>query len=157
MNSLALDKIVNALLYEGYILYPYRASSRKNRQRFTFGRIYPHIYSLAQGEAEPFVMQTECLFRHRGEVPALEVEVRFLHPMAREVSSLSKPLAELPVAIGPEDFRSVQELRVDHILFSVDWPFAPNKPATEWLHRIPFSAGDRAKIANGNARRLLKL
>jgi predicted TIM-barrel fold metal-dependent hydrolase len=51
----------------------------------------------------------------------------------------------------------VQELGVDHIMFSVDWPFAPNKPATEWLHRIPFSAEDREKIANGNARRLLKL
>jgi predicted TIM-barrel fold metal-dependent hydrolase len=51
----------------------------------------------------------------------------------------------------------VQELGVDRIMFSVDWPFAPNKPATDWLHRIPFSAEDRAKIANGNARRLLKL
>jgi predicted TIM-barrel fold metal-dependent hydrolase len=51
----------------------------------------------------------------------------------------------------------MQEVGVDHILFSVDWPFAPNKPATEWLHKIPLSAEDRAKIANGNARRLLKL
>ena len=51
----------------------------------------------------------------------------------------------------------VQELGVDHILFSVDWPFAQNKPATEWLHRIPLSAADRAKIASGNAKRLLKL
>jgi 2,3-dihydroxybenzoate decarboxylase len=51
----------------------------------------------------------------------------------------------------------VQELGVDHILFSVDWPFAPNQPATEWLHRIPFSADDRTKIASGNAKRLLKL
>jgi predicted TIM-barrel fold metal-dependent hydrolase len=51
----------------------------------------------------------------------------------------------------------VQELGVDHIMFSVDWPFAPNKPATDWLHRIPFSTEDRAKIANSNARRLLKL
>jgi 2,3-dihydroxybenzoate decarboxylase len=51
----------------------------------------------------------------------------------------------------------VQELGVDHILFSIDWPFAPNQPATEWLHRIPFSADDRAKIASGNAKRLLKL
>ena len=65
MDSLTVDRIVNALLYEGYILYPYRASSRKNRQRFTFGRIYPRAYSAAQGEAEPFVMQTECLLRRR--------------------------------------------------------------------------------------------
>src|SRR5271165_2152458 len=67
MNSLALDKILNALLYEGYILYPYRASSRKNRQRFTFGRIYPHIYSLAQGERVPFAApRGDASFRSRG-------------------------------------------------------------------------------------------
>jgi hypothetical protein len=32
----ALDQIVNTVLYEGYILYPYRASSQKNqRERFS--------------------------------------------------------------------------------------------------------------------------
>jgi hydrogenase maturation protease len=117
MNSLAVDKIVNALLYEGYILYPYRASSRKNRQRFTFGRVYPRDYSVAEGGAEPFVMQTECLLWRRGEVPALEAEVRFLHPMAREVGSLLKPLKELPVAIGPEDFQPVGELKIENKLY----------------------------------------
>ena len=48
MNQNLLEKIVNAVLYEGYILYPYRASSKKNRQRFTFGRNYPEDYSIAQ-------------------------------------------------------------------------------------------------------------
>ena len=33
-DSLA-DKLVNAVLYEGHILYPYRPGSRKNRTRFT--------------------------------------------------------------------------------------------------------------------------
>ena len=51
----------------------------------------------------------------------------------------------------------VQEMGVDRIMFSVDYPFAPNQPATEWLHRIPLCAEDKAKIANGNARRLLRL
>jgi predicted TIM-barrel fold metal-dependent hydrolase len=51
----------------------------------------------------------------------------------------------------------VQEMGVDRIMFSVDYPFAPNQPATEWLHKIPLCAEDRAKIASGNARRLLKL
>ncbi len=51
----------------------------------------------------------------------------------------------------------VQEMGVDRIMFSVDYPFAPNVPATEWLHKIPLCAEDRAKIASGNARRLLKL
>jgi 2,3-dihydroxybenzoate decarboxylase len=51
----------------------------------------------------------------------------------------------------------VQEMGVDRIMFSVDYPFAPNQPATEWLHKVPLCADDRAKIASGNARRLLKL
>jgi uncharacterized protein len=46
---------------------------------------------------------------------------------------------------------------VDRIMFSVDYPFAPNQPASEWLHKIPLCAEDRAKIASGNAKRLLKL
>src|SRR4249919_2315304 len=100
MNPSTVDKIANAVLYEGYILYPYRASSRKNRQRFTFGRIYPRKYSVAQGGAEPFVVQTECLLRRRGEMPVLEIDVRFLHPLVREVGALSKPLTELPGVSG---------------------------------------------------------
>ena len=66
MNPSTVDRIANAVLYEGYILYPYRASSRKNRQRFTFGRVYPQAYAVAQNGAEPSAMQTECLVRSRG-------------------------------------------------------------------------------------------
>ena len=51
----------------------------------------------------------------------------------------------------------VMEMGVDRILFSVDWPFAPNKPATEWLHSVPLCPEDREKLASGNAKRLLKL
>jgi hypothetical protein len=117
MNSLAVDKIVNALLYEGHILYPYRASARKNAQRFTFGRVYPRAYSIAQSEAEPCVMQTECILRCRGELPVLEVDMRFLHPMARQVGLPSKPLTDLPAVFAPEDFRPVPELRVENRLY----------------------------------------
>lgn len=51
----------------------------------------------------------------------------------------------------------MQEIGLDHIMFSVDWPFAPNQPATEWLHNVPLCADDRARLAGGNAKRLLKL
>ena len=102
MNQELVDSIVNAVLYEGYILYPYRASAKKNRQRFTFGRVYPEAYSAAQNGAEPFVMQTECLTR--GHSPALEVTVRLLHPMARDVGHLSSQEGN--------SFKAVPELRV---------------------------------------------
>ena len=62
--------------------------------------------------------------------------------------------AEPGALYGPLDANAAA---VGHILFSVDWPFAPNKPATEWLHRIPLSAAGREKIASDNTRRILKL
>jgi len=85
MNRELVDKIVNAVLYEGYILYPYRASSQKNqRERFTFGRIYPREYSGAQNGREPCLMQTECLVRNESHDAVLEIAVRFLQPLARK-------------------------------------------------------------------------
>ena len=54
-----LDRIANAVLYEGYILYPYRPSV-KNRQRWTFGGLYPEAYCAAGG-GESSSSQTECL------------------------------------------------------------------------------------------------
>jgi len=52
---------------------------------------------------------------------------------------------------------TVQELGIDRIMFSVDYPFVENPLGTEWLERVPLCAEDKEKLANGNARRLLKL
>jgi hypothetical protein len=117
MNPSAVDRIANAVLYEGYILYPYRASSRKNRQRFTFGRVYPQTYAEAQDGAEPFAMRTECLLRSPGKTSTLEVRVRFLHPVTRTIGLLSAPLPELPGDIGPDSFSLVPELRIHDKLY----------------------------------------
>jgi predicted TIM-barrel fold metal-dependent hydrolase len=46
---------------------------------------------------------------------------------------------------------------VDRIMFSVDYPFASNARARAFLDSLPVSPADRAKIAHGNADRLLKL
>jgi hypothetical protein len=115
MKPSPLDQLINAVLYEGYILYPYRSSSKKNQQRFTFGRVYPQAYSAAQDGAEPFVMQTECLVRSQAESPILEASVRFLHPMMREVGLNPSP-KPVPTDGGPA-FQAVPELRVDGNVF----------------------------------------
>lgn len=92
MSPAEMSQLVEAILYEGYILYPYRPTSKKNsRERFTFGRVYPQDYSWDQNGAEPFLMQTECLVETTGPAPVLDVSVGFLHIMARE---LAGPLAE---------------------------------------------------------------
>jgi hypothetical protein len=79
-----VKEIANAVLYEGYLLYPYRRSAIKNRQRWTFGVVYPQAYSEAQGGTEPWTMQTECLVTGQ-ESTLLDVRVRFLHLLVRTV------------------------------------------------------------------------
>src|ERR1700735_4456856 len=76
MNTQLIDAIAKAVLYEGYMLYPYRPSSVKNRQRFNFGVLYPKLYSEAQTGSDPWTMQTECLVE--GPSPLIEMRVRFL-------------------------------------------------------------------------------
>ena len=75
-------KIAGAVLYEGYLLWPYRKSARKNQQRWTFGGVYPRAYSEARGEDDPWIVQTQCLVLGDGE-PAVEIKVRFLHVVER--------------------------------------------------------------------------
>ena len=102
MNIKLVERIVNALLYEGYILYPYRASAVKNRQRWNFGVIYPQDYSLSQGGAEASSMQTECLLL--GDRRAkLDVKIRFLHLLARTVVAdrQVRPYADSQTVLAP--------------------------------------------------------
>ncbi len=51
---------------------------------------------------------------------------------------------------------TVQEMGVDRIMFSIDYPFVENKPGVDWIDHIPLSKADVAKILHGNVRRLLK-
>ena len=113
MNASLVDQVVNSVLYEGYILYPYRSSSIKNRTRFTFGRVYPEAFSISQNGAEPFIMQTECLVHSTG-TPLVQVEVRFLHPLAREIGLLEPKPGEHSGDVNP---KPVPELRVDGRLY----------------------------------------
>lgn len=46
---------------------------------------------------------------------------------------------------------------IDRVLFSVDYPFGANSVAREFLDHLPLASADKAKIAHGNADRLLKL
>ncbi len=86
MNLELVKKIADAVLYEGYMLYPYRPSAVKNRRRFNFGVLTPRSYSEAQApNTENWRMQTECLVLGRRNA-TLEVNVRFLHLHERETS-----------------------------------------------------------------------
>jgi hypothetical protein len=114
-----VEKIAAAVLYEGYVLWPYRRSAQKNQRRWTFGGVYPRAYSEAEGGNDPWLMQTQCLVV--GEKPTIEVKVRFLHVVERKVAKLreagtvsrggfrTRPYQE---ARKPERLEFVDELRV---------------------------------------------
>jgi hydrogenase maturation protease len=109
MNQALVDEIVNAVLYEGYVLYPY-GPSFKNRQRWTFGGIFPREYSETQAGGDAWAIQTECLAQG-DERTTLRVKVRFLHLLARTVGELERPGTEWPNGEEPA-FRPVASLRV---------------------------------------------
>jgi hydrogenase maturation protease len=82
MNLAHAEQIARAVLYEGYMLYPYRPSSVKNRQRFNFGVLYPQAYSEGQDGTDGCSLRTECLVRGTGG-SLLEVRLRFLQLQLR--------------------------------------------------------------------------
>jgi predicted TIM-barrel fold metal-dependent hydrolase len=51
----------------------------------------------------------------------------------------------------------MMEMGADHILFSVDYPFVENSPATKWMQDLQISPEDKTKILSGNAQRLLRM
>ncbi len=103
MNSELVDKIARAVLYEGYMLYPYTASSVKNRQRFNFGVLHPAKFDTAE-------MQTQCLIEGNGGI--IDIRVRYLQCDAEQEVQLAgltlpcpqtctKGLAEVTVESEP--------------------------------------------------------
>ena len=114
MNRTLVDRIADAVLYEGYILYPYRPSI-KNRQRWTFGGLYPESYCRARENGDASSNRTECLVRGDAAT-TIEAVIRFLHLTERMVGEFVPPLAEWPRGSEPA-YRPVETLRLGERLF----------------------------------------
>ncbi len=79
-------QVADAVLYEGYLLYPYRASSSKNHSRWQFGVLGPPGVA-DRGLGEDSTMHLECLLDPPDEVVRshLVVHLRFLQLQHRRV------------------------------------------------------------------------
>jgi hypothetical protein len=95
-------KVADAILYEGYLLYPYRKSAQKNQARFQFGVLMPPAYA-AVDQHEPSASRTECLLEARAG-GSLWIQARFLHLRRRTVQAPHPVTGEL---------RDVESLLVD--------------------------------------------
>jgi hypothetical protein len=78
--------IADAVLYEGYVLWPYRRSAMKNRQRWTFGGVFPPGWSREHPDDRSVV---RARVDHEGE---LEARVRFLQVVRRQVELNGEPV-----------------------------------------------------------------
>ncbi|MBO0728642.1 MAG: hypothetical protein J2P57_05245 [Acidimicrobiaceae bacterium] len=102
----AARSVADATLYEGYVLYPYRASARKNQVRWQFGVLAPPEFC-QENPSERSTATVQCLIDPEPvAAPILHVRLRGLHVQRRTVEH---PSGERP-----------GRLEVDGILH-VDW------------------------------------
>lgn len=57
----------------------------------------------------------------------------------------------------PPFIAALQTFGIDRIMFSIDYPFAPNAAGRKFLNQVALSPSDMAKLTHGNADALLKL
>jgi hypothetical protein len=94
--------LADAVLYEGYILWPYTRSATKNRQRWTFGGVFPPAHSAAHPDDRP-ELRAEVI----ASSPVVDVRVRFLQVVERQLTLDGRPVDELTV--GEEHYLSWDE------------------------------------------------
>jgi hypothetical protein len=144
MSLDAARAVADAVLYEGYLLYPYRASSAKNRSRWQFGVLGPPA-AAASAFGEPPGMALQCLLTPGGHVT---VHLRFLHLQVRVVERWTRAggLEAVPaVTVGGQTILSWDEA-VEHEVTlpefttgSLDFPVTV--PAAEEIEPLPEEAG----------------
>jgi hypothetical protein len=88
-------RIADAVLYEGYLLWPYSKTALKNQQRFTFGGVYPPAFD------DNSHVQAQVLLEGDENVE-VDVRVRFLHVVRRQV------LKSDPAGGSPEPVEELQ-------------------------------------------------
>ncbi|MFI7404139.1 hypothetical protein ACIBW9_27290 [Streptomyces sp. NPDC049541] len=105
-----LSAVADAVLYEGYLLYPYRRSSAKNRVRWQFGVLFPRtwverdgpVVPHVSGSADSWYQRTEVLLRILEPGATLRVRLRYLQLQRKQVEET-----------GHGRLREVESLRTD--------------------------------------------
>jgi hypothetical protein len=148
-------KVADAVLYEGYLLYPYRASAQKNQMRWQWGVVVPRAQSEAAGE--PWAVQADLLV-DGSEGGALRVQARGLQletragdqpwdeGIEREITvevPLGTPMLEQPVALdggeGTERSREAVTGRLTVSTAALPGPYGVTKVRVRLENLTPWS------------------
>jgi predicted TIM-barrel fold metal-dependent hydrolase len=108
----------------------------------------------------------KIIIGHMGEMLPMMLD-RIDQSFASDVDHLSRPLSRTileqvwitnsGVFNEPPFLAALLTFGIDHIMFSVDYPYAPNSLGRAFLNRISLSPADMEKLTHGNADKLLKL
>ncbi|NDU74117.1 hypothetical protein GWI34_15950 [Actinomadura sp. DSM 109109] len=101
-----LKAIADTVLYEGYLLWPYRRSAMKNQRRWTIGGVFPRGHAERNGDR--WTVRAEFLLE-AGPDAGVEVALRFLHAVHRQVMDGDGAVDE--IRMGDEAFTTWQEAR----------------------------------------------
>jgi hypothetical protein len=89
------------------------------------------------------------------EVFALDIE-HLARPISRTILD-QVWLTTSGIFTEPPFLAALKTFGIDRIMFSVDYPYAPNAKGRAFLDRISLAPADMAKLCHGNADALLKL
>ena len=157
MSSTAFDKaeqIAKAVLYEGYMLYPYRASSTKNRQRATFGTLYPEHHPDVLNGSEKCRNQLQCLVR--GDASSVVAScVRFLQMRSRVIEARDSGMNNHfhwveSLLIGTEINQSLDEAVERAVEAEVEVGEILHRPRMIAFEFAPSLSSSDLRDANGN-------
>ncbi len=124
-----------------------------------------HVLRIVVSGAFDRFPKLQLIIGHMGETLPFMLE-RFRR-LSRETTGLEREVPDylrenVHYTFGGFNWTStflnlVQEVGVDRIMFSTDYPWAPMSEGRSFLDRLPVSDADRARIAHGNAEALLRL
>ena len=108
--TLALARLAaDAVLYEGYLLYPYRSTAAKNQVRWQFGVLGPPGAADA-GIGEEAGLAVECLLRPDDGAATVTVHLRFLQLQRRQAER-----ARADGSVEPVGELRAGDARLDHL------------------------------------------
>jgi predicted TIM-barrel fold metal-dependent hydrolase len=101
------------------------------------------------GEMLPMMMaRADQVFRH-------DIE-HLKRPITRAILD-QVWLATSGIFDQPPFLAALQTFGIDRIMFSIDYPFAPNKAGRAFLNNVALAPADKAKLSHETADAVLKL
>ena len=108
----------------------------------------------------------KLIIGHMGEMLPMML-ARIDDVFARDVAHLQRPISRAildqvwlttsGIFTAPPFLAALSLFGIDRIMFSVDYPYAPNQKGRKFLDGLSLQPADMAKLAHGNADGLLKL